>query len=350
MPVNSSTSNFKKSLIKSNLIIIIKLLIFLMLFLPSITYVGNKYKYASSLNKINDANQKRFTYFYKQPKNSIDLVFLGSSHSYCSFDPAIFDYELNVNSFQMGMPLQHPDNSYYTLLEVLNYQRPKTIVLEFYWDLLSDDFELKQTEMLLKVLKNDKLKEDMVKNLFPLNEKVKYDIPVIRYQKDYLEYKNKEIKNKIQEKINYKIPPVKGAEFITDKGFIFSDFVIPEESYDKKNQFNNYDVKGWKFSDVQKKYIYKIIELAKQYDIKLYFVTAPIANVSLEKIPDYEIIHNQISDFLKENNVKYLDFNVPEIHNKLFKNENFRDDAHLNYSGSTIASKYLANWIKEDKN
>ena len=85
--------------------------------------------------------------------------------------------------------------------------------------------------------------------------------------------------------------------------------------------------------------------------IKLYFVTAPIANVSLEKIPDYEIIHNQISDFLKENNVKYLDFNVPEIHNKLFKNENFRDDAHLNYSGSTIASKYLANWIKkEDKN
>ena len=93
--------------------------------------------------------------FYACRKNSLDVVFLGSSHSYCTFDPEIFDAQLGTSSFQMGMPLQHMDTTYYTFLEVLNYQHPKCVVLEVYWDMLDDDFELTQAGYLFQVMKNE---------------------------------------------------------------------------------------------------------------------------------------------------------------------------------------------------
>lgn len=48
--------------------------------------VGNKYSAASTENQINNYNESRWNEFYKLPKNSLDMVFLGSSHSYCTFD------------------------------------------------------------------------------------------------------------------------------------------------------------------------------------------------------------------------------------------------------------------------
>ena len=32
--------------------------------------------------------------YYKLPKNSIDLLFIGSSHSYCTFNTHLFDHYL----------------------------------------------------------------------------------------------------------------------------------------------------------------------------------------------------------------------------------------------------------------
>ena len=117
---NLFTSNFKK-----NIIYVLKGILFFCALVPMIFVVGNKYSAASTENQINNYNESRWNEFYDLPKNSLDMVFLGSSHSYCTFDPENFDSVLGTSSYQLGMPLQHMDSTYFTLLEVLNYQKPK---------------------------------------------------------------------------------------------------------------------------------------------------------------------------------------------------------------------------------
>ncbi len=305
--------------------------------------VGEAYEEGSKKNKINQWNKQRFEDFYVQPKNSVDLLFLGSSHSYCTFDPKIFDEKLNVSSFQLGMPLQHPDATYLTLKEALNYQSPKTVVMEVYWDLLKDSFEPKQIETLFQVLKNDRIKKDFIKNGFPLNERVKYSIPAIRYQADYFALKSKEISDFFEKELQLILKKTEnvGTEKYSDKGFIYCDYIINEDELDKTNQFNSYDGRLWEFNKTQKEYLNKIVELCREENISLIFVTAPIANISLEKIKGYSLINKAIADFAKEKDIPYLDFNMVNVEEGLFENNNFRDYAHLNYSGAVIACDYF---------
>ncbi len=319
--------------------------------MPVIYYIGKEYSSASTENLINTYNEKRWGEFYSMEKNSIDMIFLGSSHSYCTFDPDIFDKELNISSYQMGMPLQHPDSTYFTLLEVLNYQKPKVAVVEVYWDMLDDDFELKQASMLFQVLKNKELEKKYIDEVFPLGEKIKYNINILKYQQDYFALKNKELKDDLKEKfgVSDKIyEKQQGKEEYRSKGYTFCNYNMLPDEFDKTNQFKNFDGKNWEFKSSQKKYLQKIIDTCREENIEIIFVTAPVANISMEYIKNYDKVNSEITAFAKENNILYLDYNIVNKNEKLLKHENFRDDAHLNHSGVEIVDRYFLNFLKEN--
>ena len=189
MGENLSTSNSDENIEKKFNFFYIKFFLFIICLAPVVYYVGKTYSSASTENLINTYNEKRWREFYSLEKNSLDMVFLGSSHSYCTFDPDIFDKEFNISSYQMGMPLQHIDSTYFTLLEVLNYQKPKVCVMEVYWDMLDDEFELKQAGMLFQVLKNKELEKKYIEDVFPLGVKIKYNVNIFKYQQDYFAFK-----------------------------------------------------------------------------------------------------------------------------------------------------------------
>ncbi len=348
MEDNLYTSSFKQIVI-----FIVKIAVFVACVLPVIYFLGNKYSVASTENKINSYNESRWNEFYEQPKNTIDMVFLGSSHSYCTFDPLIVDRGLGKNSYQMGMPLQHLDSTYYTLREILNYQSPKDVVLEVYWDMLDDDFELTQAGYLFQVMKNKELENEYIKEVFPLSEKVKYNINIFRYQADYFAYRNTKLKEKLENNYGLYTPAKakqKGVEKYSPKGYIYCDYNMLPDEFDKTNQFKNTDGKKWVASSSQLKYLNKIIELCNKKGIRLKFVTAPVANVSIGYIKNYDYIHNYIEDIANKNGIKYLDYNILNKDGTFFNNDNFRDDAHLNNSGAEIADKYFINWYKQNFN
>jgi hypothetical protein len=62
-------------------------------------------------------------------QDGIDLVFLGSSTTYESCDPAVFDERLGLNTFNAATPAQTLRDSYYQLKEMLRLYRPKYAVL-----------------------------------------------------------------------------------------------------------------------------------------------------------------------------------------------------------------------------
>lgn len=337
MRENSSTSNFK---------IILGIVIVIAVSVIAAKLFGKKYADAAALNAVNAFTKQRFDDFYALDED-IDMVFVGSSHSYCTFDPANFEGK----SFQMGTPLQHPDTSYYELLEIYDYQNPETVVVEVYWDMLDDDFELKQATSLFEVMRNEERIEDYIENVFPDGDKVKYENDVIRFQQDYFAYAASRLESRLQNRFGVTKETVQstgeGEEYYLADGYVYCDIIIPESEFNITNQFRNLDGKNWEFSSVQKKWLEKIVALCNEKGSNLIFVTAPVANVSMDYIENYDEIHNKVAEFAKEMGVPYIDYNIVNRNEALLTNDNFRDDAHLNDSGVKIVDEHFSLWLKE---
>jgi hypothetical protein len=68
--------------------------------------------------------------FYKLPKNSVDILFIGNSHNYMTFQPQVVDDLLSMNSYVLGVPGESAVMTYFELNTALRYQHPRIIVFE----------------------------------------------------------------------------------------------------------------------------------------------------------------------------------------------------------------------------
>ena len=75
-------------------------------------------------------NTKKERGFYAEPKNSLDIVFVGSSQLFSTIIPDILWEEYGITSYVFGGNEQTFSISYYYIMEALKYQKPKAIVLE----------------------------------------------------------------------------------------------------------------------------------------------------------------------------------------------------------------------------
>lgn len=75
-------------------------------------------------------NTRKERGFYLEEKNSLDLVFVGSSQVFASMVPSVLMEEQGINSYVLAGNEQPFSISYYYIMEVLKYQKPKAIVLE----------------------------------------------------------------------------------------------------------------------------------------------------------------------------------------------------------------------------
>ena len=73
-----------------------------------------------------------FADFYQLDKNTVDVLFLGSSHGVSSFSPPKLYDDYSIRSYNLSSELQSLLVSYYWLKEALRYQTPKVVVLDTY--------------------------------------------------------------------------------------------------------------------------------------------------------------------------------------------------------------------------
>ena len=224
----------------------LRLIVFLAVLIYLLGLIGDYYEDISNENTIVSNYKKAWDEFYSLSPNSLDLVFIGSSHAYCTFDPELIDNSLGTNSFNFGSPLQHADSSYYVLKEILKYQKPEVVIFEIYWDMLDDEFELKQADTVINAIDNKEFEKIFVKDVFPINEIAKYVLRTIRFQQDVFAYWNEELMEYVEEyvkPINKPKEIVRGVSKYKSRGFIYSDIIIPEEKFYEKNQFRNFEIR-----------------------------------------------------------------------------------------------------------
>ncbi|MDD3973039.1 MAG: hypothetical protein PHC31_14160, partial [Clostridia bacterium] len=103
---------------------LLAILIFLVSTVIAITVITNitmpkRYSYGSTWGS-----------YLKEPKNSIDVLFFGSSLVYCNIVPSVIYEHSGITSYVMAGPEQTIPLSYYYIKEAVKSQNPKTIMLD----------------------------------------------------------------------------------------------------------------------------------------------------------------------------------------------------------------------------
>ncbi len=70
--------------------------------------------------------------------DDVDILFLGSSHSYRTFDTRIYN-EYGLKTFNMGTTGQTPLNGYYLLKHYFDQLKPELVILELYFNVMDRD-------------------------------------------------------------------------------------------------------------------------------------------------------------------------------------------------------------------
>lgn len=301
----------KKFIKKSTLFI----LFFLFFYCTSLLFWGSTYK----LNKNSNLKYKLGSYGHLNSRvkdllnfESIDILFLGSSHAYRGFDPRIFKKN-GISSFNLGSSSQTPIQTEILLQRYLKRLNPKMVIYEVFPGTFSSD----GVESALDIIANDKLDSLTLNMAFKLNSIIVYNTLIYKMIRSLIGFDKDFIEPLINDKSKDK--------------YISGGFVEKELAYNKN--IDNYSLKIWDFYDYQIDAFEQTISLLQKQNIKVILVQAPITSelyISYSNNSEIDHYFSSISEYYNFNDIV-----------KLSSTQHFYDDHHLNTYGVKIFNEKL---------
>ncbi len=109
---------------------VLKYMIFVLCLLITLTGVNYLLEPKYTYRNTTWPTTSTFNQFYRMKKNTVDLIFLGSSYSVNAFSPQYLYDTYGYRSYNLGSEQQSLFLSYYWLKEALRFQSPEIVVLE----------------------------------------------------------------------------------------------------------------------------------------------------------------------------------------------------------------------------
>ncbi len=277
--------------------------------------------------------------FFTLPRNSVDVLFLGTSHVYCSYDPTILKSETNIDSAVLATSSQSYQNSYWLLKEALRKQSPKVVVVDIHSITSSVDeqvsnFKLHYTSgiTILPDLSINKIKafRDIKKNSGgPIKDLTIYDAYC------FWEFRNDVNRTyDCKELFRLMIHPSKEYD---DYGYYASSEVTPLEKIQPCISSDAYQ----DLTDtVDFTYLEKIYELTKKEGITLVLARAPFYS----ELDDHHL-YEQAFAWADEKEIPVIDFFQLIDETGIDLSTDFRDVDHLNDSGAAKATHYMGQYL-----
>lgn len=285
-----------------------------------------------------------FEEMYEYNRN-IDIVFLGSSHVYRSYDTKVTDEIFKENTFNAGSSSQLLDGSYYVLKEIIKNNNVKTVYLDTYFGVNS---KAEKSSGIESYILTDYMKSSWNKYEYLLEidgmEAIINDLFPIIHSKTY---SIKNIKAKLTDgykKGNYTYVTYPNEKYCGN-GFVYS-------FENEKNYDINYEINEKKpLSDFSYKNLCKILSLCKENNINLVLVSAPMPDEMLSKIKNYQVYIDWFKNFAIKNNIKYHNYNLCKKEYLVMDENDYKDNNHLNGVGAEKFSEKMSNIEKilEDK-
>ena len=330
---NLSTSSFKIKIGKT-VRVSAKVAVFAVLLVALVYFLEGLLQTGGSVVERKRAIEQR-------PADSIDVMVIGNSHAYCTFNPAVMEGIIDKRVFNAGLPDQKIDMTYFTLLEMLKTQKPETIVLEAF------SFGRSDSGYAGFVANMDAMKPSLMKfqeafEIFPDQyDAFRMSIGLFR------SHNNWKKPSVILDNLKYMLgSPTK--DYVGFDGFYPLSSKMSAETIKKYK-----DATDIKFTPVVDEYsagyFKRIVRLCKERNIRLVVAMAPFNDLYVKKV-DYSSFYNKMNELCKEEGVEYVDFNM--LYKQIGLNYDDFEDAfhhaqHMNKWGAEKVSSYMAEYLKD---
>lgn len=311
---------------------ILTLILTFIMTLPILVYCSNLFmpKWVD-----HDGNMMTFIMkgFYKEKKNSLDVIFTGNSDVYRGVSPMVLYEKYGITSYNYVSSGQRSWTAYAMLEEILKYQHPQIIMFnvdELYFDNQSTLGNYN------KVYDNMKFSSAKIKAIFnktyenSKTNKIKHFLPILSYHSRYNELTKTDFKYANMNHIN----PTKGMDLIAKS--------IPlkyNNNYmSKTNEIRN-------IPEINLYYLNKMKELCAKKEVLFILFEVPSPDSWNYKK------HNALEAYAAKNNLKFLDLNIYNKEIGINWDMDSSDGGdHLNIYGAEKVSNYIADYLDENYN
>lgn len=265
--------------------------------------------------------------FYEVEEDTIDVLCVGSSLGYSSFQPNTLWNEYGYTSYVLCSMKQSLPTSYYLLQEALNYQRPKVVFLEAYYFFCDKKYyDEPALRNAMDGMKLGKVKHQMIQDMLAESswkDKLSYYIPFLKYHGRWSELKDTDFHSK-----NY----LKGSVFSL-KTYPMEEHRLPEE--------------GCEIPELALEYFEKIVELCKEHDIKLIVYSVPYGyNDDMKELYEYtKKITVTVEGYLSKRGIDFISFWDADVAGIDWSTD-YRDFAHYNTRGAMKVTRVLGDYLQ----
>lgn len=266
--------------------------------------------------------------FFAEQKNDIDVLFLGSSNSFCTIDPLVLYEEYGIASYNFASSSQSMDISLLYLKEALKRQKPKVIALEVNYIPGQNTSNLGEDSMLWG-LTDMPLTWDKLTCIYQLLGKVdgeymSYVFPLLRYHERWKEISRQDYIYQTEDKANY------------NKGYMRTN-----EVSDAPVDLSGYMQEGSAWLDERAvACLEEMTEICKEEGISFLLFKSP-------KKDWYQYFTMEIQALAEKNDITFLDYNALVEEIGLDTATDFRDIYHLNNQGAAKVSYHMGAYLKE---
>ena len=270
--------------------------------------------------------------FYEEPKESLDVIFLGNSDVYRGVSPIYLWQEYGYASYVRSTPGQKLWVSYYQLLETLEYQTPDLLVFavdSLFNEEHSGEGNYRKTfdTMRLSAVKLQAVMDPVFE--FDFDAKSSYIFPFIRYHSRWNQLTQEDVTFYYQKDNHF---PYKGLDLSVD--------VKPYEGgYSYMEDRGEVAVIGERAGT----YMDKIVEICQEKGIQLMLVEIPSTD-------SWTLAKSQATEvYARENGLPFVDLNYVMDgfdFDWTLHTSDYGD--HLNVWGAEAVTEYLGRYISEN--
>lgn len=267
----------------------------------------------------------QFQAFYKQPENSIDVIFSGSSKVYCDIATGVLWENYGIAAFDLAGAEAPSWVTYYQLKEALRTQKPKVFCYEVSVTAMfsqltqannwatDNSYGMKWNSNRIDQLRVNSTEDEFLMRLNPFN---------IMHGR-YKDLSENDFTN-VRDSVNY-------------KGFDPRENIHELDTPDTINITDSEPC-----SDKEIEYMKKLIDLTREEGIEMVMFVSPY-DVSEKEMR----ILNYVEEFARSEGVEYIDFNKRYDDIGMDFSRDMADTGHLGYTGNYKFTDYFGSILKE---
>ena len=261
--------------------------------------------------------------FYKMPKDSVDVLILGSSNVICGVDANTMLEEYGISAYSCGTEAQPMFGSYAWLCEGMRRQSIKAVVLDMgsIFDRYDEPGYRKVFDYMRPSALKLRLLAEYKRDIAPDADISSYILPLILYHSRFSEL--------TREDISFRRDSLRG---------FYPRSEIRNKDFDGIGTETSAECKEIPEADLAS--FYKLAEKCRERDIPLIHISCASVKFTAEK-------HNAVKKLADENGLVFLDFNETDKWPEIDYADDMADFEHFNLFGAKKVTRVISDTLLE---